>query len=238
MKLPILMFHKVAEMPAGVRYPGNYVSPALFAGVLRALRDWGYESIRVEDWLAWRDGTQALPPKPVVITFDDGYRSNRDVAWPILDEHGFRATIFLVSGCLGRTNAWDSEEVQEPLLSADDVRELRREGMSFGSHTKTHVALTALGRDAALAEMRDSRLELSEVVGAPVQVLCYPYGKQSAEVRAWAREAGYRAALRGQGRLNGPRQDPFELRRIKLDNHRSVGWLRWELLRLRWLSFG
>ena len=238
MNLPILMFHKVAEMPAGARHPGNYVSPALFDEVLGALRAWGYVSVTIEQWLAWCEGRGTLPERPVVITFDDGYRSNRDVAWPILKRHGFSATVFLVSDFLGRTNAWDADEIQEPLLTADDVRVLHGEGMAFGSHTKTHAALTQLDRDTALVELRSSREALEAILGEPVRILCYPYGKQNAEVREVAREAGYAAGVRGRGRLNGRGQNPLELRRIKLDNGRSARWLRWELFRLRWLMFG
>ncbi len=232
------MFHKVDETPAGARHPGNYVSPALFDELLGALRTWGYASITLEQWLAWRNGKGTLPERPVVITFDDGYRSNRDIAWPILKRHGFSATIFLVSDYLGRTNAWDADELQEPLLTAADVRELRAEGMAFGSHTRTHVALPHLDRDAAFAELRLSREALEALLHEPVRVLCYPYGKQNAQVRKVALEAGYDAAVRGLGRLNAKGQDPLELRRIKLDNRSSAGWLRWELFRLRWMMFG
>lgn len=237
MKLPILMLHKVADTPAAARHPGNYLSPTRFDAILGALRGWGYDSITIDRWLDWREGRATLPARPVVITFDDGYRSTMEVAWPILRRHGLSATVFLVSDLLGQTNRWDADEIQEPLLSATDVRDLRREGMTFGSHTRTHAPLTRLEPAAALEEMRGSRLALESVLGEPVRVLCYPYSKQDVRVRRLAREAGYKAATRGGGQLNGKRRDPFALRRIKLDNTASPAWLRRELLRLRWLVF-
>lgn len=237
MKLPILMFHKVAEMPAGARYPGNYVAPALFDELLGSLRRWGYESVAIDDWLLWRDGAATMPKKPIVFTFDDGYRTNREIAWPLLQQHGFTGTIFLVSDLLGQTNRWDPEEIQEPLLSMEDVRVLRREGMRFGSHTRSHAALTRVGTRAALEEMRGSRWVLEDLLGEPVRTICYPYSKQNQEVRQLAQDAGYSAGVRGLGRLNSRSQDPFELRRIKIDNRSSPGWLRRELARLTWLVF-
>src|SRR5213594_549736 len=101
----------------------------------------------------------------------DGYRSNRDVALPLLQQYGFRATIFLVAERIGGTNTWDPDEIQEPLLDAAAVRAMQARGIEFGSHSATHARLTALDPAAVLQELRDSRALLGTLLGRPVQVL-------------------------------------------------------------------
>src|SRR5256712_4011746 len=97
MKLPVLLYHKIDRIPPGARYPRSYVTPERFEAQLAFLRRRGYESISFADYLAYRHGAGRLPRRPVIVTFDDGYRSNRDVALPLLQQYGFRATIFLLA---------------------------------------------------------------------------------------------------------------------------------------------
>src|ERR1700751_3538632 len=112
MRLPILMSHKIAHIPAGARPLRNYVLPDQFAAQLDALRRWGYQTISFADWLAYRAGSAPLPRRPIILTFDDGYRSTHDIAWPLLRRFGFTGTVFLVSDLIGKTNTWDADEIQ------------------------------------------------------------------------------------------------------------------------------
>src|SRR2546425_1411852 len=134
MKLPVLLYHKIDRIPPGARYPRSYVTPERFEAQLAFLRRRGYESISFADYLAYRRGAGRLPRRPVIVTFDDGYRSNRDVALPLLQQYGFRATIFLVAERIGGTKTWDPGEIQEPLLDppAGPAREGR--GARVWSH--------------------------------------------------------------------------------------------------------
>src|SRR2546426_4138670 len=118
MKLPILLYHKIDRIPAGARYPRSYVTPERFDAQLAFLRRRGYESVSFVDYLGYRRGAARLPRRPVIITFDDGYRSNRDVALPLLQQHGFRATIFLVAGRGGGAKAGGPGGNPEPPLRA------------------------------------------------------------------------------------------------------------------------
>jgi len=237
MRLPILMYHKVDRLPPppGARYLRNYVLPEQFDAQLAALRRWGYETISFADWLAYRRGERTLPRRPIILTFDDGYRSTCEIAWPLLERHGATATVFLVSDLIGKTNAWDAREIQEPLLDAAQIAAMRARQIEFGSHTRTHPALTALPPQRALAELRDSRTALEQRLGQPVRVLCYPYGKHNAAVRALAREAGYEAAVIARRRLNSRATDPFQLTRLRIDTTTRLPSLRWTMFQLRWL---
>ena len=235
MKLAILMYHRVEEIPSGAVHRSNFVRPAQFAEQLSALRDWGYESIRFSDWLAFRNHGAALPPRPLILTFDDGYRSMLDAAWPMLRDHAFAAMTFLVTGHMGGTNVWDPTERPSALLSADDVLALRKEGMTFGSHTRTHRPLTRLSVADAEEELRASRRDLEELLGEPVSTIAYPFNNQNPAIRAAARRAGYATGVRGTGRMNRRTTDPLALRRIAVDSRMSLRDLRWRLFRARWL---
>lgn len=237
MKLTILMYHRVEEIPPDAVHRTNFVRPAQFSEQLVALRDWGYRSVTFDDWLAYRHQGRPLPARPIIVTFDDGYRSVADTAWPLLRSHGFDATTFLVTGQIGGTNAWDTGERQDALLSADHVLALQRDGMRFGSHTRTHRPLTRISVATVEDELRQSRRDLQELLGEAVYALAYPFNNQNRAVRRAAQRAGYTVAVRGTGHMNRRMTDPLALRRLKVDFRMSLHGLRWRLFRERWLRF-
>jgi peptidoglycan/xylan/chitin deacetylase (PgdA/CDA1 family) len=237
MKLTILMYHKVDELPPDVRTPGNFVAPELFARQLDALAAWGYRTIDFADWLAYRGAGRALPKRPLILTFDDGYTCFDERAWPALRARDMGAWVFLVAGQIGGTNAWDHGERSFPLLGPDRIAVLQREGVRFGSHGDLHVPLARVPREQAVADLRRSRETLTELLGHGVDVVAYPFSNQSRTVRRAARDAGYRCAVRGKGRMNSPRTDPFGLRRIKMDSTMTVDRLERTLFRERYFRF-
>lgn len=233
MRLPILMYHAVDRTPQPA-HPRNYVAPERFEAQLATLARLGYETISFADWLAYRRGAGTLPRRPIILTFDDGYRSTADVAWPILQRFGFDATVFLVSDLIGQTNVWDGPP-GEPLLDRAQIAAMQAGGVRFESHTRTHPALTLIPAERARDELAGSRAALSRLLDRPVTVLCYPYGKENAAVRALAREAGYEAAVIARYRMNRVRTDPYRLTRIRVEQGTTPARLRWLLARLRWL---
>jgi peptidoglycan/xylan/chitin deacetylase (PgdA/CDA1 family) len=237
MKLTILMYHKVDELPSDVRTPGNFVAPELFARQLDALAAWGYRTIDFADWLAYRDGGRTLPKRPLILTFDDGYTCFDERAWPALRAHDMGAWVFLVASQIGGTNAWDRGERTFPLLGPERIAALQREGVRFGSHGDLHVPLARVPREQAAADLRRSRDTLAELLGRSVEVVAYPFSNQNRAVRQAARDAGYRCAVRGKGRMNSPRTDRFGLRRIKMDSTMTVDRLERTLFRERYFRF-
>ena len=232
--VPILVFHKIGPVPPDSSYPRNYVRPEQFDALLASLRRAGYESIGFEQYLAHRRGRGTLPRKPIILTFDDGYRSNAEIAVPIMRKHGYTATIFVVPGRLGQSNSWDTEERQEPLLSADEIRALRAEGFTFGSHTMNHARLTAVSPELALEELRASRVALEALLQEPVNVICYPWAQHDANVRRLAQDAGYECGVGIWRRLNRDDTDVMALHRIPVRYLDSTWSVRWELFRLRY----
>jgi peptidoglycan/xylan/chitin deacetylase (PgdA/CDA1 family) len=236
MKLTILMYHKIDEQPPGVRTPGNFVSPARFAEQMDALLSWGYQTITFDQWLDHVNELKVpIPKKPLIVTFDDGYTCFDANAWPVLRARKMGATVFLVAGQIGGSNTWERDEVRMPLLGADRIRALQNEGVHFGSHSVTHKPLARIPREDAFQELARSRWILTELLGSEVDCFAYPFSNQSAEVRALARQAGYRCAVRGKGRMNSSGVDPFGLRRIKVEPETTVQSLKRTLFRERFL---
>ena len=233
-RLPILVYHKIDEIPAEARYSRNYVRPRQFDAQLGWLRRRGYESITFAQYLAHREGRGTLPRRPVLISFDDGYRSNLEIALPLLQTHGFGATIFVVSGLLGATNRWDPTEIQEPLLNALEIRAMARDGIEFESHTHTHPRLPDLSEQQALHELRESRERLAELLSRDVRVICYPFARHTNATKELAKQAGYTAGVTIRRRLNDDSTDLFALRRIPVTFERSLASFAWDFVRLRW----
>jgi peptidoglycan/xylan/chitin deacetylase (PgdA/CDA1 family) len=236
MKLTILMYHKVDELKHGVRHPSNYVSPTQFAAQMDALLSWGYQTVSFDEWLDYREGRNAriLPAKPLIVTFDDGYECFDRNAWPALRPRKMGAVVFLVASQIGGTNAWDADEIRLPLLTLTQILALQDEGVVFGSHSVSHRALARIAPADARQELSESRLRLSDLLGRDVDVVAYPFSNQSDAVRRLAKEAGYRCAVRGKGRMNSAGTDPFGLRRIKVEPTTTVASLKRTLARERY----
>ncbi len=175
---------------------------------MRWLRDQGYTSITQRDlWDALVCGRR-LPRRPILITFDDGYRDVFFHASPVLRRLGFRATAYVVSG---RISAGDPSFLTWPLLRA-----LERRGIEIGSHTVAHRDLTSLPDGALLEDLRSSRLTLERRLGHPVPWLAYPFGRNDARVRRQARRAGYLLAVTTQPGALASAREPLALPRLRV----------------------
>jgi peptidoglycan/xylan/chitin deacetylase (PgdA/CDA1 family) len=153
----------------------------------------------------------------VAFTFDDGYQSVAEFAWPELKSRGWPAIVYAVSGYLGgdRRFPWDEtrDERSSRLIGTTLLRELADDGMVVGSHSVTHRYLPGLTPDEARAEVRESKRILEDVVGRPVTSFSYPMGGWNRGLRDAIAQAGYHTAvtvLRGRNRVG---RDPLVLRR-------------------------
>lgn len=191
MKIPILMYHQIdVPPPRGTALRGLVVAPSSFAWQMRLLRMFGYKGLSMRDLEPYLRGDQQ--GKVVGITFDDGYQNNLIHALPILKNHGFTATCYGVSSMVGKTNAWDFGKVaQKPLMTQQDWLTWCQAGMDVGSHTQTHANLNELSDEAATQQIRQSKNELQQLLGAEVRHFCYPYGWFKPEHEAMVRTAGY-----------------------------------------------
>ena len=229
---PILLYHKLGRPPQGARVPGHYVSPARFRRHLDYLIARGYTAIPLLDLV---QAERPLPPRPVVITFDDGYRCLHEHALPALAERGLPATVFAVAGQVGGMNVWEQAigDVAEPMLSLAEMREMEAAGIEFGSHTLNHVRLSAVDADETWRELVESRARLEELLGRPCRSLAYPYGDWSPRVRELTEKAGYQVACTTVKALARRGDDPLALPRINVRRYNPALRLAWKLWRAR-----
>jgi len=214
MRLPVLCYHHVGEkLPHS--WPLLTVSPEVFLRQIAWLSANGYTAIHAADWLAWmRQGT-ALPEKPVLITFDDGYSDLVEHAIPVLEKFDCKATIFIVSQHIGGASTWDVPlgHPSRPLMTAEQVQECPSHGIEIGAHSRTHPDLRTLPDAALKTELQGCRAELTELMGRPVNTLAYCFGFQNEQVRKRAGEA-YDLSFSAKPGLNAWRTDPTCLRRM------------------------
>jgi peptidoglycan/xylan/chitin deacetylase (PgdA/CDA1 family) len=214
--LPVLMYHRVVEeAPAGSRH-GIWVTAKAFEGHLKSLRRRGYTAMTFGDLGRYLDGQIALPDKPVILTFDDGYEDNHRVAYPLLQSYGMKAVIFMVAGGIGRTNSWDEDEPQVLLMNDAQLRELADAGHEIGSHTMTHPHLARIPREEVERELRNSKSRIEHAINRNVGVLAYPYGGVDETVKAIAEECGYQFGVAvNSGPVHAGR-DRMEIRRAQV----------------------
>jgi peptidoglycan/xylan/chitin deacetylase (PgdA/CDA1 family) len=233
--VPVLMYHRVCDLtPDQARSPlvrDLTVSPADFEEQVKYLADNGFTFLlagEVEDALL---NDKPLPEKAVAITMDDGYSDNFENAFPILRKYGASATIFLVTNNFGRPGR----------LSWDQVLEMEKKRIGYGSHTVTHPDLTTLSVDGVRMELRESKRVLESQLSSPITSVAYPAGKYNDLVASEAREAGYLAGWKKGGGPVEPHHaaDIYLLPRVRVhgktamtDFHRKV-WSGRQVQRMR-----
>lgn len=182
-KIPILTYHYVREMPGEDDKAGQglSVTPGNFRKQMEWLKEHGYQPI---DFNAVR--AKDLPAKPVIITFDDGYRDAYDNTFPILQEFGFRGVFYIVTDWIGR----------DLYLTADQIKLMDTAGMQFGSHTLTHIDMTE--SDYSSGELKrqltGSKKRLEDLLVKEVSDFCFPYGTVNNNAIDSVYNAGYKTA--------------------------------------------
>lgn len=215
--MPVLMYHHVGPTPAP-GYEKYSVTPGLLGRQLAWLRRLGYRAATLDGLIdRWADGADAA--RDVAITFDDGYRDCLDHAVPVLSQHGFTATFYLVSGEMGRVAGWLVRERGIALRIMDwaDARQLARAGFAIGAHTVTHPRLALADRLTARRELRESKSRIEQELGCPVLHVSYPNGSYNHAVLAEARDAGYASGCTTDVGLAGPLDDRWALPRVPID---------------------
>lgn len=221
--VPILMYHAVTDAPTERCRP-LAVRPHDFADQLAYLRDQGFTALTASQLADLRRGgdARAMPERPVVLTFDDGYADFHTAALPALQRYGFTATLFVATDWLaGGAGSAGSQAAPGPMLTWSQVEEVAAAGIEIGGHTHTHPQLDQLPEAAVRSEVTDSKKLLEDRVQQPVASLAYPYGYSDARVRQVVRETGYISAWAVSNVLPRPDHDPFALPRLTM-NHATT----------------
>src|ERR1043166_7623094 len=202
----IFCYHRLVDK---IRYPGTEITPAAFEAQMKELKDKGITVIPMQDFLAWKRGEKNIPPRSAIVTFDDGWKSQYEVAWPIMKKFGYPFTLFIYTegvrgGALGGGEA----------ITWEQLAELRDSGVDIQAHSATHQDLRE-GHNVTVIEPggKRSRKKLTgadyekwiqnEVVGSKellekrlgIKANCFavPFGNYNEHVKELARNAGYEA---------------------------------------------
>jgi peptidoglycan/xylan/chitin deacetylase (PgdA/CDA1 family) len=172
--LPILTFHALDDRSSVISFP-----PAVFRHGIARLHESGYKTLRLAEAVNYLQRGKPFPGRSLVITFDDGYQSVFDEAFPVLQQYNMTATVFLtvgkksISGLNGRLPSLEGRH----MLCREEIMEMYHYGIDFGAHTLTHPDLTRLPFDHAQSEILDSKAIIEDTLSAPISCFAYPFGR-------------------------------------------------------------
>jgi peptidoglycan/xylan/chitin deacetylase (PgdA/CDA1 family) len=220
--LRVLMYHKVNDGPlAPLTVPVSQ-----FDEQMSQLRELDYNVVDLDAVLAHYGAGAPLPSRPVLITFDDGYRDNLENAAPVLERHGYPSVIFVPIAYLDDSQPLPHEERfalqgrQNRTVDWGALAELEAAGVRVESHGISHRPLTELQLDEAAREITLSKLRLEERLGRPVRAFAYVKGSE-AHFRpvhlGLVAQAGYEVAFTSVSGLNAPHTDPMRLHRYNVE---------------------
>ena len=217
-EVPIIMYHRVINKSENEGIYGTYIYEDIFRKHLQYLKDKNYTVITFKDLdkIGWRNRFEK-GKKYIILTFDDGYKDNYDLAFPILKEFDFKATIFL----MGRStyNEWDVKaggEIEFPLMSVEMIKEMQDYGIEFGAHTFNHPKLNTLSNEEIEYQIVDVKKPLEEKIGKEIITFAYPYGILNDYAKKMTKKAGYTFALATDSGSVCLSDDLYQIRRIAI----------------------
>lgn len=210
-RVPILVYHSVRPIaetdPAVLKYFS--VAPEMFGRQLDYLKTHGYSVISFDELVAYLTRRRPLPPRPVILCFDDGWANQYQYAFPQLKARGQMATFFIFTNSIGAKH----------YMTLDNLKELAAAGMTIGSHTRSHPRLYQMtDPDKLWDEIAGSKAILEKKLGRPVEYFAYPYGKETEQSVALVKQAGYKAARDGHWGYEQTAGGLYDLRIIYVEN--------------------
>ncbi|MCX7772980.1 MAG: polysaccharide deacetylase family protein [Clostridia bacterium] len=209
------MYHNLIKAGEG---DGLNVTGKVFANHMQILKAYGYNAITFEELYAhYMDGA-SLPPNPVIITFDDGYKSNYTMAYPILKKYGFKACVFVISKAIGNNN----------YMSAAEIKEVSDSGIiDIQAHSVTHdYYLSKMKKSRLVNELSECKKTLEGITKKPVRIFCYPYGKHSEALVNELFNQGYVISVTTKYGCASKKLNPYLLPRLRVDGRESGSALK------------
>jgi peptidoglycan/xylan/chitin deacetylase (PgdA/CDA1 family) len=197
--IPVLMYHKIPLMPIESKHR-IFVTKDVFATHIQYLKRLGYKTLTFQEYDDYKSGklkAKNFPKKPVILTFDDGYKDNLTQAMPIMKAAGMKGVIFVLADRTQTKNFWDVEqgEPEEMLLTKEELIKMQDAGWELASHTYTHRDLTLLNDTELAHELVDAKVSIESEFGTKVVSFAYPYGKFDERVKEEVARAGYKYAV-------------------------------------------
>src|SRR6266571_976094 len=226
-KVPILMYHSISRY-ATPKFKQFIVSPALFAEQMAYLHQHRYTPITATQFVKARahgaSVSSALPERPVVLTFDDGFADFFTEALPILLQYGFTATLYVLTAFINGTSRWLQREGEatRPMLTWNHLTEISKWSIEIGAHSHSHPQLDTLPRSVARDEIVRSKRLLEHHLGQVVSSFAYPFGYHTTTLRRQVQEVGYTSACAVKYAMSSETTDPFALARLMVRADTSI----------------
>ena len=220
-RLPVLMYHSVAERPPSATRRLS-VRPAELAAQLAFLRAESMRTLPFSEVAEAVREDRPVPPRAVALTFDDGYADFHETALPLLQRYGCTATVFVTTGWLDDAGEHRAGRPLDRMLSWRQLDEIASAGIEIGAHSHSHAQLDQLPPRSLDWELRTCKALLEDRLGKPVPTLAYPFGYWNARVREAVRAAGYRHAAAVANTTVRPRQDGLALPRLTVRRSTSL----------------
>lgn len=223
--IPILAYHSVGDPPSAACRPW-YVSVADFEEQLLLIERLGFTCLTVSALVDAVDH-DALPEKPLAITFDDGGSDFAENALSLLARYDLPSTMYVPSAYVGRFLPWSRNEpaVGRQVMNWDVLRLLNPDLVELGAHSATHPQLDVVSRAQSRREIIDSKAQLEDGLGRPIRSFAYPHGYHSAAVRRLVRDAGFDSAIACGNRWSHTGDDRFALSRLTVFGDTTVAAL-------------
>jgi len=215
-KVPILMYHYIRSVtdPNDTLGANLSVSPEVFSSQLDYLVSDNYQTISLRQMRDGFSGSYKIDAtkKPIVITFDDGYDDAYSQAFPALKKHNMIGVFYIISGQIG----------QSERMTNDQIVALDKAGMIIGSHTVSHLDISALNATQLKTQLLDSKNMLEQLLGHPIFDFCYPAGKYNQNDIDELKSLGYASATTTKSGTADSKSDLFQLPRLRIQNNTDL----------------
>lgn len=218
--IPVLMYHKIPQQEIQSQHK-IYVTKDNFEKHLQFFRRQGFETLtfsQLEKFKKQEIPFKEFPKKPLILTFDDGYRDNLENASPLLKKYGFNAQIFLLANPAIASNEWDASKTEPPheIVSGSDRQRWVLSAFEIGSHGFSHKKITQMSPEDAFAELKNSKLALEKEFQTSINVYAFTYGDTNKEMPALAENAGYSYAVNTDSGGTLIEESPYEIFRTNI----------------------
>ncbi len=195
--LLLLQYHHIS--PVITFNPGT-VHKRIFENHLKDLKKYTFTNLELESLYS-----PNVLERKVLITFDDGYRSVFEHAYPIMNEYGYKGVVFVVTKYIGKVSKWEVPLLSSlPHLKQEEIKTLHKSGWIIGSHSHSHSDLTTLTTQKLKEEIKSSKKILEDILGSEVYTFSYPFGKFNKRVKDVLKELGIKFAFKSSGKLKFP----------------------------------
>jgi peptidoglycan/xylan/chitin deacetylase (PgdA/CDA1 family) len=209
--VPILCYHRLAEQCK----TNLCLTVDAFKRQIEYLKDNGYRAITMTEFFGFLQYRHGIPTRSVVITFDDGYRSFYDIALPILQKHGYKATLFVYTDFIGHS---------KDALTWKQLKQIKAEGFEIGSHGVSHTDLTKRIADEAaqvyIARVKEELFRSKKIIDQKLNqdtaYFAFPFGSHNPRILRWTEQAGYKLGLSAKKGSNPFFADPLTLKRNQI----------------------